>query len=230
MIRKVSLVVAIALLMAAAASAQKGRVNLFDGKTLKGWSVHSGTATYKVEKGVIVGTAVLGSPNSFLCTDKEFGDFILKFEVKVDAELNSGVQIRSEISKEARVFKATTPAGKEVERKTPPDRVYGYQVEIADGTGNAGNIYDEARRARFLDDWTNKPEAKKAFKSGKWNKFRVEARGDSIKTWVNGIACADIHDSMTARGIIGLQVHQVPKDKFKPYRVRFRNLRIQELK
>jgi len=205
-------------------------IKLFDGKTLNGWTRHSGTADYKVEDGMIVGTAVLGSPNSFLCTDREFGDFILEFEVKVDPELNSGVQVRSEIAKKAYEFKVLDKKGKEITRQAPADRVFGYQVEIADGTGNAGNIYDEARRARFLDDFTNKAAAKTAFKGGQWNKFRVECKGDSIKTWVNGIACASITDSMRLRGIIGLQVHQVSKDNFKPYQVRWRNIRLQELK
>lgn len=230
MIARLSVSVALVLAMAGGASGQAQKwVNLFDGKTLKGWVVHSGTASYKVEDGVIVGTAVLGSPNSFLCTEKEFGNFILAFEVKADPELNSGVQFRSAIAPEGREIKVMRN-GKEITRKTPPDRVYGYQVEIATGTGNAGNVYDEARRAVFLDDFTNKPEAKNAFKENQWNKYRVECRGDSIKTWVNGVAAADFKDGMTARGIIGLQVHQVANDKFKPYEVRFRNIRIQELK
>lgn len=210
--------------------AEKGKwVKLFDGKTLNGWEVHSGTAAYKVEKGAIVGTAVLGSPNTFLCTQQEYGDFILEFEVLVDNELNSGVQVRSHFAKQPMVFKLEDQ-GKRIERKIPADRVYGYQVEIAaQPSTNSGNVYDEARRARFLDDFTNKPAARTAFKNGKWNKYRVECRGDSIKSWVNGIAAADFKDSMDLRGIIGLQVHQVPKDKFKPYQVRWRNLRIKEL-
>lgn len=215
--------------LAATASAADW-IRLFDGKTLNGWSVHSGTAKYAVEKGTIVGTAVLGSPNSFLCTNREFGDFVLEFEVKVDPELNSGVQFRSLIAKEPSEFTATNKDGKQVQRKLPVDRVYGYQVEIAmSKAGASGNVYDEARRARFLDDFKDKPKARAAFKDGKWNKYRVECRGDSIKTWVNGVAAADFKDSATSRGIIGLQVHQVPKDRFKPYQVRWRNIRIREL-
>jgi hypothetical protein len=121
--------------------------------------------------------------------------------------------------------------GKKIQRNIPADRVYGYQVEIAaQPSTNSGNVYDEARRARFLDDFANKPAAQKAFQNGKWNQYRIECRGDSVRTWVNGVPAADFKDSMTARGIIGLQVHQIPKDKFKPYQVRWRNLRIQELR
>lgn len=205
-----------------------GWERLFDGKSLDGWTVHSGTATYKVENKTIVGTTVLGSPNTFLCTNREYGDFILDFEVKVDSELNSGVQFRSLIAGPSTVLKVVQN-GKEIERKLPPDRVYGYQVEIAANSKDAGNVYDEARRAVFLDDFSGKPAAQKAFKDGKWNKYRVECKGDSIRTWVNGVPAADFRDSMTTRGIIGLQVHQVPKEKYKPYQVRWRNLRIREL-
>ncbi len=221
----------LALLLAGAASANAADwIKLFDGKTLNGWAIHSGTAKYAVEKGAIVGTAVLGSPNTFLCTDREFGDFILEFEVQADVELNSGVQFRSLIAKEPMQFKAPGKDGKETTRKIPVDRVYGYQVEVAAAkAGNSGNVYDEARRARFLDDFTDKPKARAAFKDAKWNKYRVECRGDSIKTWVNGVPAADFKDSVTSRGIIGLQVHQVPKDRFKPYQVRWRNIRIREL-
>jgi hypothetical protein len=218
----------LAALAAAGAASAADWIRLFNGKNLDGWSVHSGTATYAVEDGAIVGTAVLGSPNTFLCTNREYGDFLLEFEVKVDTELNSGVQIRSQIAPEEMVLRFEHQ-GKMVERKIPKDRVYGYQVEIAANSPNAGNIYDEARRAVFLDDFSAKPAAQTAFRDGQWNRYRVEARGDSIKTWVNGIACADIRDSMTLRGIIGLQVHAVPKDKFKPYQVRWRNLRLREL-
>lgn len=195
-------------------------VSLFDGKTLTGWSVHSGTATYTIEDGAIVGTAVLGSPNTFLCTDKKYADFELELDVKADPELNSGIQIRSQIAREPMTWG---------ERKIPADRVFGYQVEIARASsGQAGNIYDEARRGKFLDDFSAKPEARAAFKDGEWNRYRIVAKGDSIRTWINGVACADIKDSMTARGIIGLQVHSVRKENFQPYQVRWRNIRIRE--
>jgi hypothetical protein len=216
---------AILLAIVAATLTAAGWKKLFDGKTMKGLGIHSGTATYRIEKGVIVGTAVLGSPNTFLCTEKEYKDFILEFEVMAPAELNSGVQIRSLIAKEEMTMPG--PADKKGNpRKIPKDRVYGYQVEIA--VTNPGRIYDEARRAVFLD---NPPLStdKNLFKANEWNKYRIEARGDSIKTWVNGVPTADLKDNVTASGIIGFQVHALPKDKFKPYEVRWRNIRIQEL-
>lgn len=215
------------LMLAAAMMPAAGWKKLFDGKSLKGWAAHSGTATYKIEPGgVILGTAVLGSPNTFLCTEVEYGDFELEFEVKVDDDLNSGVQFRSLIAKEEMTMPGA-PDKKGNPRRIPKDRVYGYQVEIS-ANANAGRVYDEARRAVFLGAPEPLPGAAKAFKPGAWNKYRVQAKGKSIKTWVNGIPTADFTDDVTAKGIIGLQVHQVPKDKFRPYEVRWRNLRIRE--
>ena len=199
---------------------------IFDGKTLNGWEVKSGFAKYHVEDGMIVGTTVKGSPNTFLCTKKRYGDFILEFEVKVDPVLNSGVQIRSH------AYKTDTTTwmwrgGEKRERVHQADRVYGYQVEI-DPSERAwsGGIYDEARRG-WLHDLKDNAAGRKAFKSGQWNKFRVVCIGDSIKTWINGVPCADVVDSMTLTGFIGLQVHGFKGGK--PAQVRWRNIRIKEL-
>jgi type 1 glutamine amidotransferase len=204
-------------------------VDLFDGETLNGWSIHSGYAKYRIEDGAIVGTAVKGSPNTFLCTNKEYGDFILEFEVKCDPRLNSGVQIRSKIAKDPMFFMFRRPNGQPRQRLVPPDRVYGYQVEIASTkSGTSGGIYDEARRGFFLAEVSDNPAARKAFKDNQWNKYRIECKGSSIKTWVNDVLCADLRDSMDAKGIIGLQVHGLGRNFF-PYQVRWRNLRIREL-
>jgi len=203
-------------------------VSLFDGETLNGWTIHSGYAKYRVENGTIIGTAVKGSPNSFLCTDREFGDFILEFEVFLaDPELNSGVQFRSMIAKKELVFWFRNDEGILQPRSIPEDRVYGYQVEIAAESCNcSGGVYDEARRA-FMDPWwpEKDSEAGKAFKDNQWNNYRIECRGDSIRTMVNGIVVADFRDALNDRGIIGLQVHDVGEDD-TPYEVHWRNIRI----
>jgi len=185
-----------------------GWVSLFNGKDLTGWKQINGTATYAVEEGVIVGTTAEGSPNSFLCTVRDYADFELVFEVKLDPRLNSGVQIRS----------LSLPAYQN-------GRVHGYQVEIA--TSNAGRIYDEARRGKFLDEERKDEKARTAFKADGWNLYRVLCAGESIKTWVNGIPVADLKDSMTASGFIGLQVHSFGGSP--PAQVRWRNIRIRDL-
>lgn len=197
---------------------------LFDGKTLDGWKQHGGKAKYTVEDGAIVGTSVPNTANSFLCTEKEYGDFILELEFKVHPQLNSGVQIRSQVFSEEKEIELE---GKK--RKVPADRVHGYQVEIDPSDRSfSGAIYDEARRGRFLADLKDNEPARKAFKQNEWNKFRIECRGDSIKTWINDVPAVDLKDGLTPKGVIALQVHGVGKRE-DPLDVRWRNIKIQEL-
>lgn len=197
-------------------------VSLFDGKTLEGWTVRGGVATYKVEDGCIVGTTAEGSPNTFLCKG-DFSDFELELEVKCDPELNSGIQIRSH------VYDKDTPQASKPDRIRPAGTVYGYQCEIAKAaSGSSGNFWDEARWTRWHDDFSDTPEAKRAFNDGQWNKYRIVAKGNRIQSWVNGVPCADFTDDMDASGFIGLQVHAI-KSGTGPYHVRWRNIRIREL-
>jgi hypothetical protein len=210
----------------AAPQAGKKFVPLFDGKTLSGWEVCNGFAKYRVEDGAIVGTTAEGSPNSFLCTTKEYGDFVLEFETKTEPALNSGVQIRSHRFTGGQTV--LTFNGKQLaERKTVTGRVHAYQVEIAnEESGTSGGIYDESRRG-WLHNIASDAAASKAFKDNQWNRYRVAAIGDSIKTWVNGVPCADLVDSMDLTGFIALQVHSYKGPK--PAEVRWRNIRIQDL-
>jgi hypothetical protein len=198
---------------------------LFDGKTLEGFTQKGGKAKFRVENCEIVGTSVPKTDNSFLCTNREYGDFILELEFKVDPQLNSGVQIRSHAYDQPR--EVETKKGKK--RTFPAGRVHGYQVEIDPSPRSyTGAIYDEARRAVFLADLANNEPARNAFKQGEWNKFRIECRGDSIQTWINDVPAVDLKDDMTAKGFIALQVHGVGARE-EPLEVRWRNLRIKEL-
>jgi Domain of Unknown Function (DUF1080) len=216
-----------------------GWVPLFDGKSLDGWKVNgggtrrrAGSASYKVEDGVIVGTTVEGSPNTFLCKG-DYKDFVLELDVKCDPRLNSGVQVRSHVY--------------EKDDANPVNRkragvVYGPQCEIArKETGTAGRFYDEGRRGRWLAEI--KPEARNAFRDDGWNRYRIVVQGNRYRSWVNGgtrrragSAASDFTDDMDKGGFIGLQVHGIAKDQ-GPYQVRWRGyppkgrvIRIHELK
>ncbi len=205
------------------AKADRKFVPLFDGKTLDGWVVRAGKAAYKVEDNVIVGATVEGSPNTFLCTKKEYGDFELAFEVKCDPKLNSGVQVRSH------AYAKDTPQPSNPKRIRPAGDVYGPQVEIA-ADGNAGRIWDEARHAKWHDPEPGE-KARNAYKPDEWNRYRIVAQGDRIRTWVNDVPVADIRvkEKEDAAGFIGLQVHSI-KPGTGPYQVRWRNIQIRELK
>ena len=222
MTRKIFLTVLIGLAAMGTARAEDGWISLFDGKSLDGWSVKSGYATYRIEKDAIVGKTAEGSKNTFLCTDKQYGDFELTFEVKVDDGLNSGVQIRSSLK---------NPEGEY------GGRVNGPQVEIEAGPGQAGFIYGEATGLGWLSP---EPKAKDKkvnqhdhFKNGKWNQYRVIAKGPNIKVWINGEKIADLtHEEIYKthpKGLIGLQVHGIKK-KSGPFEVCWRNLKLKPLK
>ena len=187
----------------------EGWDRLFNETDLTGWSQKNGTATYRVEEGVIIGKTAEGSPNSFLCTEKDYGDFELTFEVNDDPGLNSGVQIRS-------VSKADFKNG----------RVHGPQVEIETSPGESGYIYSEGTGRGWI---TKEQPVKDAYKNDGWNRYVVRAKGDRIQTWINGRPIADISDPESSqKGFIGLQVHGIKKET-GPFEVRWRDIRIREL-
>lgn len=184
-------------------------IHLIDGNTLNGWTILGGNASYKVKNGVIIGTTVANTPNTFLTTNNHYGDFILELDYKVNPSMNSGIQIRSN----------SLPAYRN-------GNVHGYQVEIDPSLRAwSGGIYDEQRRG-WLNPLTDTPKAQKAFKQNEWNHFRIEAIGDTIKTWINKVPAAYLIDDKTASGFIGLQVHGIPKDKKAGTQIKWKNIKI----
>lgn len=212
------------LAIAAAPLGAADWVDLFDGKTLSGWDRFNGTASYSVEDGAIIGRTSEGSSNSFLCTKQDYADFELEFDVRVDHELNSGVQVRS------RLKERTTGPGNNERR----GRVYGPQIEI-EGTGpdgkEAGYVYAEATGRGWLTP-EDKLISHKLMKDGDWNHYRIVVAGARFQTWINGTQVSDLVDEETLRthpsGFIGLQVHGIRAGS-GPYEVAWRNIRIKTL-
>ncbi|WP_127126820.1 3-keto-disaccharide hydrolase [Pseudoflavitalea rhizosphaerae] len=190
---------------------EKGWTSLFDGKTLNGWK-KLGKANYQVENGMLVGTTVGKSPNTFLMTEKEYGDFILECDMKMeDITSNSGVQFRSHIN----------PAG-----NNGAGRVFGYQLDIDPSPRKwTGGIYDEGRREWLYALSLNK-NAQDAWKNGEWNHVKIEAIGHHLKTWINGVPCAYVVDTMDAAGFIALQVHSINKPEQEGKKIWWKNIRI----
>lgn len=205
--------------------AEEGRISLFDGSTLTGWTQKNGTATYRVEDGMIIGKTSEGSPNSFLCSDREFGNFDLMFEFKLfDPQLNSGMQVRS---------KTKEPNAKEKEAGKP-GRVFGPQCELmltgANG-GHTGFIYGEGTDRGWLTP-KERLIAHKHLKDGEWNRVRILAVGPRIQTWINDQAVEDLTDEAIYKthpaGFLGLQVHGIAKGT-GPYQVAWRAISIKPL-
>ncbi|HVS16963.1 MAG TPA: DUF1080 domain-containing protein [Planctomycetota bacterium] len=190
-------------LFATCRTAPQGRaLELFDGATLAGWRA-LGDARYSVDDGCILGE-VGGGGQSFLVSERTFGDFVLELDVKNELPGNSGIQVRSRVRDDG--------------------RLQGYQIEI-DPSPRAwsGGLYDEARRG-WLDDLAGDDVARAAFRPGEWNRYRIECRGAWIRAWVNGVPTADHLDALDLEGVIGLQVHSG-----NDTRVRWRDLRLVDL-
>ncbi|HYC85899.1 MAG TPA: DUF1080 domain-containing protein [Chryseosolibacter sp.] len=203
-------IVATSLVVAATHPVAGQWQNLFNGKDLKGWKQLNGKAKYEVVNGEIVGTTVANEPNSFLVTEQVYGDFIFEVEFRLDDEMNSGIQFRSESKPEFQ-----------------NGRVHGYQMEVDPSPRQwTGGIYDEARRD-WLYPLEYNPAAKTAYKKNDWNHARIECIGNVLRTWINGVAAANVVDDVTPRGFIALQVHSIDKSQDAGKKIRWRNIRIQ---
>jgi hypothetical protein len=188
--------------------------NLFDGKTLNGWKRLAGKANFEVKDGAIVGSTVMNTGNTFLATEKEYGDFVLELDIKLESlKGNSGIQTRSHFDADA---------------NNGNGKVYGRQIEV-DPTERrwSGGVYDEGRRL-WLYPMTLNTKAQNAFKNGEFNHYRIECQGNEIRTWVNGVATAYVVDTIDQKGFIALQVHAIGSADEVNKKVYFKNIRIQE--
>ncbi|MEN0020510.1 MAG: DUF1080 domain-containing protein [Planctomycetota bacterium] len=194
-----------------------GWVDAFDGKTLGGWSVVGGSATYRVEQSedgpIIVGASAPNSPNTFLVLDEPLDNFEVFIEVKQHPELNSGIQIRSHVD-----GGVTNRSG----------RLRGLQVELDPSpTAFTGGTYDEGRRG-WIKPLTTSLTARRVYDPSAWNQIRILAEGPRVRTWVNGIPASDVFDAVDHSGHLALQVHGVGNRNEK-MEVRWRNLRVRRL-
>jgi hypothetical protein len=183
-------------------------VAIFDGKTLTGWE--GNTNFWRVENGAIVaGWLERQQPhNDFLATTREFGNFDLRLQYKVEGTngfVNGGVQFWSQ-------------------RVLNNFEVSGYQADL--GADTDGNLYDESRRNRNVAEAKKETRAK-ALRPGQWNDYRIRAKGAHIQLWLNGVQTVNYTESdetIPHHGIIALQIHGGAYTK-----VQYRNLLIKEL-
>ena len=239
---------AFTILPAQGAIAREGWIKLFNGRNLSGWTQKTGDARFYVSDGCIVGEAVSESEtNSVLATKNDYANFILELDFKVDHQLFSGVHIRS-----AYAANTIRQDWKGVTYTIPPGNVYGYLVLIDPSPNHrwwtaslyderwwSAGIYDERRRMWLYpgalggdpDQFSSRGRG--IFKTNDWNHLRIAAVGDSIKTWLNGVGCAGINDSMNPSGFIGLQVRDWISDddheNLPGAKVRFKNIRLKQV-
>ncbi len=190
-------------------TAQDGWESLLNGTDLSNFEQLNGEAEYYLEDNTLVGVSKLNTPNSFMATKKDYADFILEFDVLVENGLNSGVQFRSLSLADYKNY-----------------RVHGYQCEIETSSRKwAGGVYDEARHA-WLYPLSRNEKGRQAFVPGEWNHYRIQAIGPYIRTWVNGVQCANLVDDTTAEGFIAFQVHGIGDASLEGKTVRWKNIKI----
>lgn len=204
---------------------EAGWISLFDGKTLDGWVHMNGAHTYTVENGAIIGRTTPNSPNSFLCSVQEFGDFELECEVMVDDITNQGIQFRSSVRPVTERDHPNWRAG----------RVWGPQLEIRRKMGEksitTGMLYGEATGLNWLSSKETIEKGHDHYIAEGWNKLRIVADGPRMQTFVNGHLIEDLtHEELYKthpKGFIGLQIHGI-KDQ-RQFTMGWRNIRVRPL-
>ncbi|HEX4947067.1 MAG TPA: DUF1080 domain-containing protein [Blastocatellia bacterium] len=199
----------IILLFVVAAFATAKPVRLFDGKSFKGWNGNQ--QIFRIENGAIVGGSLQDkiARNEFLCTDKEYSDFVLRAKFKLlgdPARANAGIQFRT--------------------KRIPNDHeVIGYQADM--GQNYWGALYNESRRKKVLAQ-PNLDELKKVLKLNDWNEYEIRTEGKRIRLSINGLQTVDYteaDDSIAQTGCICVQIHSGP-----PSEAWYKDITIEQLK
>lgn len=168
-------------------------VRIFDGKTFRGWEGDT-LKIWRIENGALVGGSLTETvpKNDFLCTTREYGNFVLRVKFKLlgtDGFINTGVQFRSK--------RLTNPA----------HEMTGYQADLGDGYW--ASLYDESRRNKTLI----KPDSvliAKILKRNDWNDYEIRAENRRIRLYLNGKQTIDYtepDETIPQTGLIGLQIH-----------------------
>lgn len=197
-------------------SLKKGFVSLYNGKDLNDWVPLGGYCTFEAKGDVIVGTTVPGSPSTYLSTKKDgYTDFIFTAEFKWLVDGNTGAMFRGQ---------AKPGEGKNKKYQT----VFGPQAEMEAFSKErywSGGIYGQSAGGWIYPLWLEAhEEVRNAMKKDGWNRLTVRARGNTIKTWLNGVPAAHWKTKEYKEGFFSLQIHSG-----KAGEVHFRNIKVKEL-
>jgi hypothetical protein len=199
--KKITFLLALALMSMSVFAGGAGWKSLFNGKNLKGWTVH-GTEKWYVEDGLLICESGPDEAYGYLSTNKFYDDFELELQFLQEADGNSGVFFRS-------TFEGT--------------KVSGWQVEVAPPNHDTGGIYESYGRGWLVQI----PEEKEdILKMGEWNTMKIRVEGGQVTTWLNGEQMVNIEDEKIARGkgAIALQIHDGGGIK-----VKWRDIKIKKL-
>ena len=210
-------------------TAKGGWVKLSDSATLEGWKIIGGEGKFYFEDGAIVGETVEHTKSTYLCSEKEYNDFVIEVEFKVDPALNSGIQIRGKIHDKDFTADYVDGNMKRSERTFKAGEIYGYQIDIDPSERSwTGGFYEQGGRG-WIKNLEDNESAKKAFKQNEWNKLKIQVVGNEFVTWLNGVKAIELKDDAIGEGFIGLQLHEVYKPEDAGKKVYWRNMRIREI-
>ena len=193
-----------------------GFVSLYNGKNLDGWTPKGGHCEFVAKDSTIIGTTVPGSPSTYLSTNKaDYQDFVFTAELKWIEDGNTGVMFRAD---------SRPGEGKDEGREI----VFGPQAEMEAFSKErywSGGIFGQSDGGWIYPMWLEEHEAaRNAMKRDGWNRITISARGETIKTWLNGVPAAHWKTGEYKQGFFSLQVHSG-----KSGQVLFRNIKVKEL-
>jgi hypothetical protein len=196
----------------ATATAPRKKLRLFNGKDLSGWKADvpdkdkdpNAPPSFVVRKGVLVS---LGNPKGHLVSEARYRDYRLEVEYRFPGQPgNCGVLVHAS---KPRALYQMFPQSIEVQMKSGDagdfwcieENIVVPDMETRrprkEGQVWGGGPKD-ARRIINLSDDAEKP-------LGQWNKLAIEARGNTLKVWVNGTLVNEGHDASASSGQIALQ-------------------------
>jgi hypothetical protein len=190
---------------------------IFNGKDFTNWKLVGGTGVAEIADSAFnCHMRAKTNEHTFVCTKEKYNDFILELDVKADSGYNTGILLRCN--------------DKPVGCDTCKVSLYGYQIKVDPSPTRrwSGGIFDDFGATwRWLYDLSKDELAQKAYTIGKWNHFRVEAIGQSIKVWVNDIPTTNLIDQKYTNGYIALKIHSLSNFPEEEKKIgRFKNIRI----
>ncbi len=195
-------------------------IQLFNGKDFTGLTIEEKPANFSVkDSSIVLHMTDKSTRQAFIRTNKQYKDFILQFDCKRDSNFDSGILLRGILMP-----------------KDAPIAMNGYMIKIDPSQTRlwTGGIFmDFGNKSEWLYSLENDKLAQQAEKVNEWNHYRVEAIGNRIKVWINGIPTANLMDNRYTNGYIAFKIHRLkeitPKWNEK-MEARFKNIKIISVK